>query len=139
MKIRAAHYLRDKDFRFDQSEDCELLIKVSPKRFSFAILDRLDNKVHALYHSELLQSADEIIEEVNTDSHYFNQTFKNVKIASETFNFTFIPDSFFNSDDLEVYQNLVPQQLNSQLSVSSIKAAGVKSIFRSSEGRRNFA
>ena len=93
MNIQNSLYLRDKSFRFDQCNTCQLFIRISQKSFSFAICDTADKQVHALYQSGSLKSAEEIMDELNRESGYFTQNFETVKIIIETFSFTFIPES----------------------------------------------
>ena len=49
-------HLRDEKFNPSQSSDAQLLIKVAPKRISYAIVNEKENRLQVLYDSPISSS-----------------------------------------------------------------------------------
>jgi len=121
-------HLKDPNFDLNPAESSELLIKVSPKRLSYAIINE-EKKVTALYDTALQMSLTETVDELFAENSYLKLNYKSVKIQVETFNFTFIPDELFSEDNLHIYKGLFAASPSDKARVSRIRKAGISNVF----------
>jgi len=122
----------NKDFQQAMAENSELLIKVSPKRLSYAVVDN-KKQIVALYDEALQMPVEETLEELLTDSDELNFNYQTVKISVETFNYTFIPEDLYSDENLGVYQSLFSKAHISRPFVSYSKKAFIKTVFSAQE------
>ena len=122
----------NKDFQQAIAENSELLIKVSPKRLSYAVVDN-KKQIVALYDEALQMPVEETLEELLTDSDELNFNYQTVKISVETFNYTFIPEDLYSDENLGVYQSLFSKTHISRPFVSYSKKAFIKTVFSAQE------
>jgi hypothetical protein len=121
-------HLKDNNFDLSQAESSELLIKVSPKRLSYAIINA-EKQVVALYDSALQLSVTETIDELLSENDYLKQQFKTVKIQTENFQFTFIPDELYSEENHSIYKSLFAKTPSDKMAVSHIRKAGITNAF----------
>ncbi|WP_207532832.1 DUF3822 family protein [Desertivirga arenae] len=121
-------HLKDYNFDLSQAEESELLIKVSPKRLSYAIINA-SKQVSVLFDTALEMSLTETIDELLSENEYLKQPYKAVKILTETFNFTFIPNELYSPANLSVYKALFAKKASDNVQVNHIKKAEIRNAF----------
>lgn len=121
-------HLKVNDFPPGQAENCELLIRISTGRLSFAVINTEQNLLKALFDSVLFSSVAETFNGLWNQNDYLSYTFRKVKIATETFNFTFIPSDLYSDDSLPVYQNFINSTGQVKHIVKNMKEAKIKTV-----------
>ena len=121
-------HLKDHNFDLSQAENSELLIKVSPKRLSYAIINA-EKQVSVLFDTALQMSVTEMVDELLSENEYLKQKYKTVKIQTETYHFTFIPDELYSASNLHIYKGLFAQNASDKVQVNHIRKAAIMNVF----------
>lgn len=121
-------HFKDGDFTQGNAGDSELLIQVSPSRLSYAVIsDR--KEVIVLYDTSLQKSLSGTLEELVATNELLNFIYKNVRIAVESFNFSFLPEEVYPKAQSDVIAPLISKSKENEIFTSQIKKAGIKSFF----------
>ncbi|MEJ6979398.1 DUF3822 family protein [Pedobacter sp. P351] len=118
-----------KDEKFDTSQgDMQLLIKITPRRISYAIIDARDNSLVVLHDSPISDSIENSLNDLSRDNEDFQLTFTAVKASVHTPNFTLIPTKYFTFDNMPEYEKLMQANGKSKTFISSINSDTIKCI-----------
>ncbi|KAA8475180.1 uncharacterized protein DUF3822 [Arcticibacter tournemirensis] len=128
MNNNGALHLKVGDFSTGQAENCELLIRIGAGRLSFAIIDTKENLLKVLFDSVLFSSIAETFNDLFNQNEYLGYAFQKVKIATETFNFTFIPSELYSDNSLPVYQNFINSTGQVRHVIKDLKGAKIKTV-----------
>ncbi|WP_256011981.1 DUF3822 family protein [Desertivirga xinjiangensis] len=121
-------HFKDGDFTQGNAGDSELLIQVSPSRLSYAVIsDR--KEIIVVYDNLLKKPLSGALEELQATNEYLNFIYKNVRIAIQSFNFSFIPEDIYPEAQSDVIAPLVSKSQENKIYTSRIKKAGIKSFF----------
>lgn len=121
-------HLKDKAFGPPEAEQSELLIKAEGNRLSYAVLTA-EKKVAVLFDSDLQMPFEDILSGLISENDYLRFPYKAVKLAIETFHFTFIPTELFSEENLLRYESLFSKTLIPSPRVSSSTKTGIKTVF----------
>ena len=121
-------HLKDEKFDISESRDMQLLIRVSPKRISYAIVNQKDNHLAVLYDAPVHKTIEASLNEIMQANDYLKSTFAAVKVSVETLNFTLIPIQYYTKDDLAGYEKLVQAHEGTKTFISTINAEAVKCV-----------
>lgn len=118
-----------KDEKFDTSQgDMQLLIKITPRRISYAIINAKENSLVVLHDSPIKDSIENSLNDISRDNDDFQLTFTAVKASVHTSNFTLIPTKYFTFDNMPEYEKLVQANGKSKTFISPINSDTIKCI-----------
>ncbi|WP_069658115.1 DUF3822 family protein [Arcticibacter eurypsychrophilus] len=100
-------HLKDKNFLPENADVCELLIKLSQHKLSYAIRDIQTNQLFVIYDAVLSETPENTLVSLEAQHDYLNLKYKQVKISAETFNFVFIPTELYTEIAAPSYKNFV--------------------------------
>ena len=126
-------YLTDDDFQSQQAAKCDLLIHIGLETFKYAVIDNGREQLKALVVLELpdvnsqsgLMSA---IENLPESAKQFKFSYNKIKIAFDTFHFTFIPQELYNESEKSGYAKFIQPVLASAPLVNDIKSVNIKNV-----------
>lgn len=126
-------YLTDDDFQSQQAAKCDLLIHIGLETFKYAVIDNGREQLKALVELELpdvnsqsgLMSA---IENLPESAKQFKFSYNKIKIAFDTFHFTFIPQELYNESEKSGYAKFIQPVLASAPLVNDIKSVNIKNV-----------
>ncbi|HEY0055967.1 MAG TPA: DUF3822 family protein [Pedobacter sp.] len=98
-----------KDDRFDtaRSREMQLLVRVAPKRISYAIINEKENRLLVLYDSPTSVNIEDTLYDLTTEYEYLRSTFSRIKVSVQTTGFTLIPIQYYTINDLEAYEQVL--------------------------------
>lgn len=112
--------LQDEGFNISQTAEMILLIKIAPKRISYAIINERDNRLLVLYDAPLTKSIKDTIDDLFSEKEYLQAGFSRTKVSVQTSRFTFIPTKYFINEDLAVYEKLILADESTKTYLSTI-------------------
>ncbi|WP_207425935.1 DUF3822 family protein [Pedobacter sp. SYSU D00535] len=121
-------HLKDQNYSWSNSLNCDLLVRISTYQVSFAVIDNATKRAVVLFSSNSAKSAEVVLDEVEAAYPYINSNYANVKVTLETSQFTFIPEMLFQESELNNYATLLGAgeiQAESRL----VKEAQMRNIF----------
>ena len=123
----------DKQFQPNNSSACHLLIHLDSDSYSYAIVDKEQNRLSVLFKKYFPQSPDTFsafnrLEILRAENENVNLDFGKVKISVETKAFTFIPEELYASADLPKYGKFIGVEPSVVLLNSDIRPLGIKAI-----------
>ncbi|MEH3115130.1 DUF3822 family protein [Pedobacter terrae] len=95
--------LVDPNFKADTSANCHLLLKITNDSFSYAVVSQDTKEINLIFDK---QGCSDVLKELNsafTTDSYLSLNYGAVKAAIHTSNFIFIPDEWFEGENLDVY------------------------------------
>ncbi|WP_316829987.1 DUF3822 family protein [Pedobacter aquatilis] len=99
--------LVDPNFKTASSASCHLLLKITNDSFSYAVIDKDSGDIRIIFDK---QGCEDIGQEIKTafetDKH-LAQKYGAIKAAVHTSNFIFIPDEWFDAENLTVYSKFL--------------------------------
>jgi len=99
--------LVDPKFKLDSSVNCHLLLKITNDSFSYAVVNKAAGQIHVIFDQQGLEDIEQGLKSAfETDSH-LSQKYGTIKAAVHAQNFVFIPDDWFNADNLSVYSHFL--------------------------------
>ncbi|MFW0718772.1 DUF3822 family protein [Pedobacter sp. N23S346] len=99
--------LVDPDFKADTSVNCQLLLKITNDSFSYAVVDQHSEQIKVIFDKQGCTDLDRDLQSAFESDRYLSQSYGAVKAAVHTSNFIFIPDEWFNPDDLSLYSKFL--------------------------------
>src|SRR6476469_4205205 len=119
-----------KDEKFDQSysREMQLLIKITPKRISYAIVGHKDHKLLILHDAPVGESTEEAFTELFDEHEFLRLPYARIKVSVQTLNFTFIPIQYYTRDDLPSYEKIVQSHEETKTFVSTINGESVNCV-----------
>jgi hypothetical protein len=133
MNSKNSILLVDPKFDPNTAADCDLLIKIGPDSFSYAIIDKSCNQVKAVYDQQECEDAGAALSAKLKSDNYLGLSFKAVKVAVYTKNSIAIPDELFDPAGLNQYAGYFPGEQSLTLYVQPLADYGFTSIFNLSE------
>ncbi|RDC55729.1 DUF3822 family protein [Pedobacter chinensis] len=95
--------LVDPNFKADASVNCHLLLKITNDSFSYAVVDKNSEQINVIFDKQGCEDVELDLKTAFETDSYLSQKYEAVKAAIHTPNFIFIPDEWFNADDISVY------------------------------------
>lgn len=129
MNSKNSILLIDPDFDPNSATDCDLLLKVGPDSFSYAIIDKSCNQVKAVFDQQECEDAGAAFATKLKNDGYLGLPFKAVKIALYTENVIAIPDELYDPAQLNVYAKYFSEEQSDTLYVQPVAGYGFTSIF----------
>lgn len=95
--------LVDQNFKAATSVNCHLLLKITNDSFSYAIIDKNSEQINVIFDMQGCKNVEKDLKSAfETDSN-LSQKYSAIKAAVHTSNFVFIPNEWFDADNLSVY------------------------------------
>jgi hypothetical protein len=120
-------HLTEQNFQSQHSGKCNLLIRISNQRLSYAIVDQGNDQLKVLFDSPVKKDPDAIKILMQQD-HFLKFHFHKIKISVETSKFTFIPKEVYAEPDVDSYALFIHPGTQSDVLVKDIRSAKVKNI-----------
>lgn len=126
-------HLVDDEFQSQNAAKCDLLINIGIESFQYAIIDKVRDELKALVEYELPNISDQgdliqAIENLSECTKEFKYSFNKVKISIDSYQFTFIPDEFYQSGNDEEYAKFIITKQQAVILCNPIPAAKIKNI-----------
>ena len=126
-------HLSDDDIQSQLAAKYDLLVNISPETFQYAIIDSVLHECKTLVEFEIppLSTISDLIKAVENlpESHrQFRFAFNKVKIAFNSSNYTFIPESLYLEADQQDYGKYLDLTDASELLVNTISSADIKNV-----------
>jgi hypothetical protein len=126
-------HLVDDEFQSQNAAKCDLLIHIGIESFQYAIIDKVRDELKALVEYELPNISNQgdliqAIENLSECTKEFKYTFNKVKISIDSYQFTFIPDEFYQSGNDEEYAKFITNKQESVILCNPIPFAKIKNI-----------
>ena len=126
-------HLVDDEFQSQNAAKCDLLIHIGIESFQYAIIDKVRDELKALVEYELPNISNQgdliqAIEGLSECTKEFKYTFNKVKISIDSYQFTFIPDEFYQSGNDEEYAKFINNKHQAVILCNPIPAAKIKNI-----------
>lgn len=126
-------YFSEDDIQSQLAAKYDLLVNISPETFQYAIIDSVLHVCKTLVEFEIppLSSTSDLIKAVENlpESHrQFRFAFNKVKIAFNSSNYTFIPESLYLEADQQDYGKYLDLTDASELLVNTISSADIKNV-----------
>src|SRR4051812_36528729 len=108
-------HLTEHNFQSQHSGKCNLLIKISKQRLSYAIVDQGNDQLKALFDSPV-GDPNEIKTLIQNDP-FLKFHFHKIKISVEPSKFTFIPREIYSEPDVDSYSLFIQPGAHSDVLV----------------------
>ncbi|MHA4896178.1 DUF3822 family protein [Pedobacter sp. PWIIR3] len=129
MNSKNSILLVDPEFDPATASGCSLLIKVTADNYSYAILDKSDSKLKALYdQQESKNPIDDLAQRLKSDN-YLSIAFQDVKASVYTQNTVAIPEELFEEQNLDQYAKFFTTTQSEKLHSQKLDSFGFTSIF----------
>ncbi|WP_231459993.1 MULTISPECIES: DUF3822 family protein [unclassified Pedobacter] len=114
------------NFKAEASANCHLLLKITNDSFSYALVDKNSGAINAIFDKQGCKSIEEELKAAFANDTNLSLNYAAVKAAIHTSHFIFIPDEWFDGENLAVYA----KYLGSEDKVYSTQnALGFNTIF----------
>lgn len=121
-------HIKDEKFNPAQTRDMQLLIKIAPGRFSYAIINEKESRLQVLYDSPVSDGLASMLSSLLSENEYLGSSFGAIKASVQTLNFTLIPTSYYTRDDLPNYENLIQAGEETKTFISTINSDSINCI-----------
>lgn len=121
--------LIDAAFDSNLSMHCNLLVKVNPDSFSYAIIHKEHNKVIAVFDEQECENGIQSLASRLKSDPYLAFTYREVKIAIYTENSIFVPDALTDPENLNLHVSFFAQVPNVNLYTYKHPHFGFTTIF----------
>lgn len=126
-------HLIDDEFQSQNAAKCDLLFNIGIETFQYAIIDKVRDELKALVEYELpvISNQGDLIEAIRNLSECnkeFKYPFNKIKIAFDSYQYTFIPDELYQSGNDQEYSKFLKTSQNTDILCNSIPAAKIKNI-----------
>ncbi|MFC1224045.1 DUF3822 family protein [Pedobacter sp. BG31] len=95
--------LIDPNFKADTSVNCHLLLKITNDSFSYAVVNQDTKEINLIFDKQGCKDVEKDLKTAFETDHYLSLNYGAVKAAIHTSNFIFIPDEWFDRENLTVY------------------------------------
>ncbi|SDH69392.1 Protein of unknown function [Pedobacter terrae] len=95
--------LVDPNFKADASANCHLLLKITNDSFSYAVISKDTGEIKIIFDKQGCDDVQKELKAAFTTDNYLSLNYGAVKAAIHTANFIFIPDEWFDGENLTVY------------------------------------
>ena len=126
-------HLVDDEFQSQNAAKCDLLIHIGIESFQYAIIDKVRDELKALVEYELPNISNQgdliqAIENLSECNKEFKYSFSKIKISIDSYQFTFIPDEFYQTGNDEEYAKFITTNHEAVILCNPIPAAKIKNI-----------
>ena len=121
-------HLKDERFDSTQTREMQLLIKITPQRISYAIINGIDNSLVVLYDSPVKDSIDAALDDLLATISELKSGFAKVKVSVHTPHFTLLPTQYFIITDLPEYEKLIQAGRDTKTFISSINKDSIRCV-----------
>ncbi|TKC62469.1 DUF3822 family protein [Pedobacter hiemivivus] len=121
--------LVDPDFDLNTAADCDLLLKITPDSFSYAIIDKGSRQLKAVYDEQECDNVPAMLAAKLKNDVYLTLAFKEIKAAVYTENSINIPNELFDPEQLNQYAKFFTEAPSNNLYTRPFKTFGFTSIF----------
>ncbi|RNL55680.1 DUF3822 family protein [Pedobacter jejuensis] len=119
--------LVDPNFKADAYANCHLLLKITNDSFSYAVVDKDSEQVNVIFDKQGCENLQQDLQAAFENDSYLSQQYGAIKAAVHTSNFIFIPDEWFDADNLAVYSKFLGS--DSKIYTKHHDAFGFKTLF----------
>ncbi|MNK03548.1 hypothetical protein D3C87_213970 [compost metagenome] len=121
--------LVDPEFDLNTAADCDLLLKITPDSFSYAIIDKGSRQLKAVYDEQECEHVPAMLANKLKNDVYLTLAFKEIKAAVYTENSINIPNELFDPKQLNQYAKFFTEAQSNTLYTRPFKTFGFTSIF----------
>ena len=121
--------LVDPEFDLNTAADCDLLLKITPDSFSYAIIDKRSRQLKAVYDEQECDNVPATLAHRLKNDVYLTLTFKDIKAAVYTENSISIPNELFDPEKLNQYAKFFTEEQSDNLYTRPFSTFGFTSIF----------
>ncbi|MXV16807.1 DUF3822 family protein [Hufsiella ginkgonis] len=139
MNESAPVHLYDSHFQSQHAAKCDLLIRLSSNRVSYAIVDQLQDQLKAFYDAPLDQGPAEHLQMLSETDPLFKFHYRRVKVVPETRKFTFIPSDVYSDDMLTSYSAFLNIREGEEVRLTHLRKARLKNLIGLSKQVRDAA
>lgn len=124
--------LVDPNFRADASTNCHLLLKITNDSFSYAVVSKDSHDINVIFDKQGCEDLQQELKNAFETDIYLSKKYGAIKAAVHTSNFIFIPDEWFEADNLSVYSNFLNAE--GKIHTKHHNDLGFNTIFSLDEG-----
>ncbi|WP_421942992.1 DUF3822 family protein [Pedobacter sp.] len=95
--------LVDPNFKTEASVNCNLLLKITNDSFSYALVDKNSGIIYAIFDKQGCDSIENEVKSAFANDAHLSLNYAAVKASIHSSNFIFIPDEWFDGENLAVY------------------------------------
>lgn len=95
--------LVDPNFNTDASANCHLLLKITNDSFSYAVVSKDTEEINIIFDKQGCEDVQKDLKSAFETDNYLSLNYGAVKAAIHTSNFIFIPNEWFDDENLAVY------------------------------------
>lgn len=117
--------LIDENFESQQSGKSDLLIHIGQESISYAIVDKGREQLKALVDYQAVLSDLNSIMQSDRHLKYF---YRKIKIATNTFKFTFIPRDLYSVSEVGDYAKYISPKSSADVQVNDIRSFKIKNV-----------
>ncbi len=121
--------LVDPEFDLNTATDCDLLLKITPDSFSYAIIDKSCRQLKAVYDEQECENVPaRLVAQLKNDI-YLTLPFNEIKAAVYTENTINIPNELYDPENLNQYARFFTEDHSNNLYTRPFDSFGFTSIF----------
>lgn len=121
--------LVDPEFDLNTAADCDLLLKITPDSFSYAVIDKSSRQLKAVYDEQECNNVPETLAQRLKSDSYLSLAFKEIKAAVYTLNTISVPNELFDAEQLDHYAKFFTEEQSDNLYIRPFNTYGFTSIF----------
>lgn len=121
--------LVDPEFDLTMAADCDLLLKVTPDSFSYAIIDQSCRQLKAVYDEQECENVPATLAAKLKNDVYLTLSFNQIKATVYTENTVNIPDELYDPAQLNQYTRYFTDEQSANLYTRPINSFGFTSVF----------
>ncbi|SMC59866.1 DUF3822 family protein [Pedobacter nyackensis] len=121
--------LVDPEFDLNTAADCDLLLKITPDSFSYAIIDKQSKQLKAVYDEQECDNVPAILAIKLKNDVYLTLPFKEIKAAVYTENSICVPNELFDPEQVNQYAKFFAEEQSNNLYARPFSTFGFTSIF----------
>lgn len=121
--------LVDPEFDLNTAADCDLLLKITPDSFSYAIINKSSRQLKAVYDEQECDNVPATLAHRLKNDIYLTLAFKDIKAAVFTLNTISIPNELFDPNQLNQYAKFFTEEQSDNLYTRPFSTFGFTSIF----------
>ncbi|MBO9672271.1 MAG: DUF3822 family protein [Sphingobacteriaceae bacterium] len=119
--------LVDPNFNPDASVNCHLLLKITNDSFSYAVISKDTEEINVIFDKQGCSDVEKDLKLAFETDRYLSLNYAAVKAAIHTSNFIFIPDEWFDDENLSVYAQYLGS--DAKIYTKHNKSLGFNTIF----------
>jgi hypothetical protein len=121
--------LVDPEFDPNTAANCDLLIKITPDSFSYAIIDKSSDQLKAVYDEQECENVSLTLSAKLKQDVYLSLAFREIKVAVYTQNVINIPNELFDAQQLSQYTKFFTEAPSGNLYTRPFHTFGFTTIF----------